>query len=90
MKRKEAENFRVVRGKNYSVEEKMKEIIAELEKESVLDFLEYFNRQETLEEAVVSFFSLLELIKARLVMAVQERLFQTIKVWLRGESKARQ
>jgi len=90
MKRKEAENFRVVRGKNFSVEEKMKEIIAALEKESVLDFLEYFNRQETLEEAVVSFFSLLELIKARLVMAVQERLFQTIKVWLRRESKARQ
>jgi segregation and condensation protein A len=68
----------------------MKEIIATLEKESVLDFLEYFNRQENLEEAIVSFFSLLELIKARLVMAVQERLFQTIKVWLRRESKARQ
>jgi segregation and condensation protein A len=89
MKRKEAENFRVFRGKNYSLEEKMKEIIAELKRETVLDFLEYFNRQETLEEAVVSFFSLLELIKARLVMAVQERLFQTIKVWLRRESQAR-
>jgi segregation and condensation protein A len=88
MKKKEAENFRVVRGKNYSVEEKMRGIIALLEKEGVLDFLEYFNRQETLEEAVVSFFSLLELIKARLVMAVQERLFQTIKVWLRREPKA--
>jgi segregation and condensation protein A len=42
-----------------------------------------------LEEAIVSFFSLLELIKARLVMAVQERLFQTIKVWLRREPKPR-
>ena len=90
MKRKEAENFQVVRGKNYSVEEKMREIITTLEKEGVLDFLEYFSRHENLEEAVVSFFSLLELIKARLVMAVQERLFQTIKVWLRQESKARQ
>jgi segregation and condensation protein A len=90
MKRKEAENFRIVRGKNYSLEEKMKEIVAALEKEGVLDFLEYFNRQQTLEEAIVSFFSLLELIKVRLVMAVQERLFQTIKVWLRPESQARQ
>jgi segregation and condensation protein A len=86
MKRKEAENFKVMRGKNYSLEEKMKEIIAELEREKVLDFLEYFGRQETLEGAIVSFFSLLELIKVRLVIAVQEQLFQTIKVWLRKDS----
>ncbi len=90
MKRKEAENFRVVRGKSYSLEEKMGEIIAELRKEKVLDFLEYFSRQETLEGAIVSFFSLLELIKVRLVIAIQEQLFQTIKVWLRKESVARQ
>jgi segregation and condensation protein A len=90
MKRKEAENFKVVRGKNCSLEEKMNEIIAALEKEKVLDFLEYFSRQETLEGAIVSFFSLLELIKVRLVIAVQEQLFKTIKVWLRKESPVRQ
>jgi segregation and condensation protein A len=89
MKRKEAENFRVIRGKNYSLENKMKEIIAALEEKSVLDFLEYFSQQETLEEAVVSFFSLLELIKARLVLAVQEQLFHSIKVWLRKDPLAR-
>ncbi len=85
MKRKEAENFKVMRGKSYSLENKMKEIISVLEEQSVLDFLEYFSQQETLEEAIVSFFSLLELIKARLVMAVQERLFHSIKVWLRRD-----
>jgi segregation and condensation protein A len=89
MKRKEAENFRVVRGKNFSLENKMKEIIAALEEKSVLDFLEYFSQQETLEEAIVSFFSLLELIKARLVLAVQEQLFHSIKVWLRKDPLAR-
>lgn len=89
MKRKEAENFQVVRGKAYSLEEKMKEIVAELEQEKVIDFLEYFSRQETLEGAIISFFSLLELIRARLVIAVQERLFQTIKVWLRREATER-
>ncbi len=87
MKRKEAENFKVVRGKSYSLENKMKEIISVLEEQSVLDFLEYFSRQENLEEAIVSFFSLLELIKARLVMAVQERLFHSIKVWLRRDPR---
>ncbi|MGB7296491.1 MAG: segregation/condensation protein A [Candidatus Aminicenantales bacterium] len=90
MKRREKENFRVVRGKSYSLEEKMNDIIAELEREKVLDFLEYFGRQETLEGAIVSFFSLLELIRARLVIAIQEQLFQTIKVWLRKESPVRQ
>lgn len=89
MKRKEAENFKIVKGKSCSLENKMKEIIAALEEKSVLDFLEYFSEQETLEEAVVSFFSLLELIKARLVMAVQERLFHSIKVWLRKDPLAR-
>lgn len=89
MKRREAENFTVVRGKNYSLEEKMREIVGALERETVLDFLEYFNRQQTLEEAIISFFGLLELIKTRAVLAVQERLFQTIKVWLRREAAAR-
>jgi segregation and condensation protein A len=87
MKRKEAEDFRVVRRKNYSLENKMKDIIALLEEQAVLDFLEYFSRQETLEEAIVSFFSLLELIKGRLVVAMQERLFHSIKVWLRKDPK---
>jgi segregation and condensation protein A len=89
MKKKEMENFKVVRGKNYSLENKMKEIIVVLEEQSVLDFLEYFSQQETLEEAIVSFFSLLELIKARVVMAIQERLFHSIKVWLRKDPKDR-
>ncbi len=85
MKRKEGENFRLVKGKSVSIENKMKEIVRLLEEESVLDFLEYFSRQETLEEAIVSFFSLLELIKARMVLAIQEQLFHSIKVWLRKD-----
>lgn len=87
MKRKEGENFRLLRGKNVSIEKKMQEIVALLEEQTVLDFLDYFNHQPSLEEAIVSFFSLLELIKARLVLAVQERLFQSIKVWLRRDRK---
>jgi len=89
MKKKEEENFRLVKGRSVSIENKMKEIIRLLAEESVLDFLDYFSRQETLEEAVVSFFSLLELIKARLVMAMQERLFHSIKVWLRKDPRGR-
>jgi len=82
VRRKEREDFRIIKRKEYSVEEKIKDILAILKENSFLDFLDFFTQQEALEEALVSFFSLLELIKAKRVVAVQERLFQSIKVWL--------
>jgi len=85
MKRKERENFRVIKGKDVSVEEKLKEIVEHLEKNGQIDFLEYFSSQETMEEALVSFFCLLELVKNHVVIAIQEQLFQTIRVWLRKD-----
>ncbi len=81
MKRKEQENIRLIHGKEFSLEEKMKELIDRLKEHGYLDFLEYFNDQESIEEALISFFCLLELIKARIVIAVQESLFHPIKVW---------
>jgi segregation and condensation protein A len=87
MKKKERENIQIIQGKEYSMEEKMNEIIEFLKENQYLDFTEYFESQTTLEEALVSFFCLLELIKVRVVYAVQETLFQTIKVWLRKESR---
>jgi segregation and condensation protein A len=87
MKKKERENIQIIRGKEYSMEEKMNEIVNFLKENQYLDFTEYFESQTTIEEALVSFFCLLELIKARVVYAIQETLFQTIKVWLRKESR---
>jgi len=87
MKRKAAQDFRVIKGKDISLEDKMKEIVTVLEKDGPIDFLEYFERQEFLEEALVSFFCLLELIKSRTVVAVQDDLFKTIKVWLRKDTR---
>lgn len=85
MKRKQAAPQRILKTKEISVTDKTREIVATLRERGFLDFLEYLDAQETLEEALVAFFCLLELIKARLVMAVQEQLFHTIKVWLRKE-----
>jgi segregation and condensation protein A len=85
MKRRERENLRIIKGKDVSVEEKLKEITDYLEKNSSMDFLDYFSSQDSLEEALVSFFCLLELVKNHLVVAVQEELFQTIRVWLRKD-----
>jgi segregation and condensation protein A len=81
MKKKEQENMRLIHGKEYSLEAKMKELIDRLEQNGYLDFCAYFSHQESVEAALVSFFCLLELIKAHLVIAVQESLFHPIKVW---------
>jgi segregation and condensation protein A len=83
LKRREADHFQSLKVQEISIEEKMKEIVRELAERRFLDFLDYLGRQETLEEALIAFFCLLELIKNRVVIAVQERLFHTIKVWLR-------
>ncbi len=86
MKKRERENMRTIKGKEVTHEEKMEEMMDYLKKHSFLDFIEYFNQQKTISEAFLSFFCLLELIKARIVVAIQESLFHTIKVWLRKES----
>ena len=90
LKRREVDHFKSLKSQEISLEDKMREIVRELEERQFLDFLEYLGRQETLEEALIAFFCLLELIKSRVVIAVQERLFHTIKVWLRRSQPAPQ
>jgi segregation and condensation protein A len=85
MKKKEQENFRLINSKDFSLEEKMKELIDLLKEKGYLDFLEYFYSQESIEAALVSFFCLLELIKTGIVTAIQKSLFDPIEVWLRQE-----
>jgi len=86
MKRKQSESQRIIKGKEISMAEKTNEIVVVLKERGFLDFLEYLDAQETLEEALIAFFCLLELIKARLVVAIQEQLFHAIKVWLRKDA----
>jgi segregation and condensation protein A len=88
MKKREKETVVTIKGKDYSFTEKMQEILSDLDKQSFLDFVAYFNRQSSLEEALLSFFCLLELIKSKVVVAVQDTLFSSIKVWLCQEKKA--
>lgn len=89
MKQREREETKTIRGKEISLEQKMREIVEELKKNSYLDFLEYFDRQESIEEALIAFFSLLELIKSRIVIATQQSHFEPIKVWLRKKAYKR-
>jgi segregation and condensation protein A len=87
MKQREQDEMRLIKGKDVSLEAKMRDILQFLRERGMMDFLEFAAGLETLEEAVVSFFCLLELIKSRIVIAVQEQLFQTIRVWLRKDRR---
>ena len=87
MIKKEKEEIKVIKRKDFSVKEKKQDIIRYLKDHSYLDFLEYFSSQKTLEESMVAFFCLLELISDRTVIAVQQSLFRRIKVWLRSAVK---
>jgi segregation and condensation protein A len=86
MQRKQGGDLKVIQGKELSMDDKMDEIVAILKERDFIDFLEYLGSHDSLEEALLAFFCLLELIKARLVVAIQEQLFHTIKVWLRKEA----
>ena len=88
MKKKEMEDVQVISGKDVSIEDKMKEITAILKEKDFLDFFAYFTEQDSIEEALVSFLSLLELVRNKIVVALQEGLFQPIKVWLCKEAPA--
>jgi segregation and condensation protein A len=87
MKRRADEDTRVIKGRDVSYEEKMKELLGLLRDGQVLDFLAYFETQASLEQALVSFFCLLELVKTKTAVAVQDELFQTIRVWLRKDAR---
>lgn len=85
MKRKERDHIQVLKGKNFSLKGKTQELVALLEAQGYLDFLLYFEEQRSFEEALFAFFCLLELVKNKIAVAVQDSLFGTIKVWLREE-----
>jgi segregation and condensation protein A len=86
MKRRAAADTRIIRGRDVSVEAKMKELVTLLRERHVIDFLEYFEARGSLEEALVAFFCILELVKSRVAVAVQDELFHTIRVWLRKDT----
>ncbi len=81
VRRKEKDEFTTVVAKSYSIEEKRREILGLLEKEGFLEFSAWIWTLNTLEEVVVSFFTLLELVKRHQVVAVQKELFGRISLW---------
>jgi len=81
VKKKENEQFLYISSKNYSIAEKQEEILILLGKNGFIDFSDYMAKLDSIEEILVSFFTLLEMIKRHLLIAVQEQLFGTISIY---------
>jgi segregation and condensation protein A len=81
VKKKEKEEFLFIDSKNYSIEKKWNEILELLETNGYLNFSTYIESLDSLEEILVSFFTILELIKQRVIVGVQKRVFDTISLW---------
>lgn len=81
VKQKEKEDTLFLESKRIPLEKKIQEIMEQIEARDYLNFFEYIDMLDTIEEILVSFFALLEMVKRRLVVAVQKRVFDTISVW---------
>lgn len=81
VKRKEQEEFLYIDAKNYSIEEKWNEILALLQTDGYLNFTAYIDSLDSIEEILISFFTVLEMIKRRIIIGIQKQLFDTISLW---------
>jgi len=81
VKKKEKEEFLFIDAKNYSIERKWNEILGLLEPNGYLNFSAYIESLDSIEEILVSFFTILEMIKRRVIVGVQKRIFDTISLW---------
>ena len=81
VKKKEKEEFLFIDAKNYSIERKWDEILGLLEPNGYLNFSAYIESLDSIEEILVSFFTILEMIKRRVIVGVQKRIFDTISLW---------
>ncbi|MCK4836322.1 MAG: segregation/condensation protein A [Candidatus Aminicenantes bacterium] len=81
VKKKDQEEYLYLESKNYPLDKKIEEILHLIETSEYLNFFEYVDKLDSIEEILVSFFALLEMVKQRLVVALQKRLFDSISVW---------
>lgn len=90
VKKKDKEQFLYIESKNYSVERKWQEIEQLVEENDYLNFSQYIETLDTIEELLVSFFTLLEMIKQDVLIAMQKRIFDTISVWKKKQGEPAQ
>lgn len=87
VKRREGESFLYIDSKKYSIEKKWEELLQLVENDGYLDFYQYVESLKSIEEILVSFFCMLEMIKQRVLVGVQKKLFGPISLWKKNGSE---
>jgi segregation and condensation protein A len=87
LKRKEGENFLYIDSKEYSIEKKWNEILGLMAADGFLEFFQYAATLKTIEDVLVSFFCILEMIKRSVLIGVQKKLFGPISLWKTDKEK---
>jgi segregation and condensation protein A len=90
IKKKDREEFVNIKSRDFSIQKKQEEILEILETKGYLNFSEYIEMLDSIEEFLVAFFSLLDMVKRGIIIALQKRLFDTISVWKNGKYKIAQ
>lgn len=90
VKRREKDNSLTISAKSYSIEAKKKEILELVSREGYLNFNRYLDSLSDIQDLLVSFFTLLELVKQKQLSAQQKKLFADIDVWPRLEGEVLQ
>ncbi len=86
VKRQEKSNVLTITGKKYSIESKKQEILDLVNRDGYLNFNRYLESLTGIEDLLVSFFTLLELVKQKQLHALQKTLFADIDVWPKVET----
>jgi segregation and condensation protein A len=81
VKKKDKEEFLYIDSKEYSIEREWDKILELMEPDGYLDFAQYVESLKSVEEILVSFFCILEMIKQRVIVGVQKKLFAPISLW---------
>ncbi len=87
VKKKEKEEFLYIDSKEYSIEKKWNEILLMVETEGYLNFNAYIDTLDSMQDILVSFFTILEMIKRRAVIGIQKSLFDVISLWKVAEEE---
>jgi len=87
VKKKERDDFLYIDAREYSIEKKWDEIIGLMESDGYLNFSRYIETLGTIQEVLVSFFTILEMIKQRVLIGVQKQLFAAISLWKTSEGE---
>lgn len=67
--------------KNYSLDKVRKLILEKLDADGFINFNKYTESLDSVEEILVSFFTILEMVKRKTIIAIQKGLFDTISIW---------